>query len=553
MDLINTCFETTNEVRALAYYSHLFPTLISLGLGVLAVRYANNKTKAWLFFSFTILLSLWLIGDLVAWTSNSYFAVAAFWSTLDYLNILFYLFIFTFVIVDFSKTKKLNIPTLLFVLFAALLPFLVTMAGTAVHEFDEPNCEMYGNDFLALYKLVIEWLVIAGIVVVGLYAGFKNRSDNLEIKRIAFLTLTSTAFLAIFSGSEFVATYTDIYEINLYALFALPVFILLLTYTILEQGTFNLKLDSIWYVRIIFTIFVLLEVFNLFLADGSAEIIVSVSTVVATLGFGLLFLRTAGKEAKQRQEIEQLAKKLEKANHKLKLMDQMKSEFVSIASHQLRSPLTSIRGYASMLLEGSYGKLTPKGKDAVERISESSRYMALSVEDYLNVSRIEAGRMKYEITDFNLKEMVEQITDDVRPGALKKGLVIRYKSTELTGRGFVQADPGKTHQIVHNLLDNAMKYTPKGSITVELRDNKKKKRVYVAIKDTGVGMSAETLEDVFEKFVRAKNANKVNVTGTGLGLFVAKQMAEGMGGAITPHSDGEGKGSTFTLELPYSM
>jgi signal transduction histidine kinase len=118
------------------------------------------------------------------------------------------------------------------------------------------------------------------------------------------------------------------------------------------------------------------------------------------------------------------------------------------------------------------------------------------------------------------------------------------------GPGVVNADPGKTQQILHNLINNALKYTPKGSILVYVHDDMVTKRVYVDIIDTGIGMSKATIGDLFEKFTRAKNANTVNIKGTGLGLFVARQMARAMNGDVTAHSEGEGRGSRFEFVLP---
>ena len=121
--------------------------------------------------------------------------------------------------------------------------------------------------------------------------------------------------------------------------------------------------------------------------------------------------------------------------------------------------------------------------------------------------------------------------------------------SDIDGSGMVHADIGKVRQVIMNLIDNSMKYTKEGSITVLAHDDIKKKTVTVTIQDTGIGMDKETLEEVFEKFIRAKNANEVNVTGTGLGLFVAKKMVDQMGGRVWAESDGEGKGSTFHLEF----
>ena len=247
-----------------------------------------------------------------------------------------------------------------------------------------------------------------------------------------------------------------------------------------------------------------------------------------------------------------LAQDLARANERLKELDKAKSEFVSIASHQLRSPLTSIRGYASMLAEGSFGKLTQKAQEAAARIEESAKLMAMSVEDYLNVSRIESGNMKYNLSDFNLRDMTDKICEDLRPDAMKHNLILLFR-TNLSSRGIVNADVGKTNQIVHNLINNSIKYTPKGTINVFMRDDLKKKKIYIEITDTGIGMSQETIAKLFNKFTRADNANSVNVSGTGLGLFVALKMAEQMGGNISAQSEGDGKGSTFTFELPLQM
>ena len=205
-----------------------------------------------------------------------------------------------------------------------------------------------------------------------------------------------------------------------------------------------------------------------------------------------------------------------------------------------------------MLIEGSFGPVQAKIKEPLERIEASAKLMTLAVEDYLNVSRIESGNMKYDLTDFDLATEIERVSDDMRPTALRQGLILLYR-TKLQGKTIVHADIGKTVQIAHNLINNAIKYTPKGTITILIHDDITKKEVYLDVIDTGVGMSQDTIDILFQKFSRAKDANKVNTTGTGLGLYVAGKMAEAMKGSVTAHSKGAGKGSCFTLTLPLEM
>jgi signal transduction histidine kinase len=241
-----------------------------------------------------------------------------------------------------------------------------------------------------------------------------------------------------------------------------------------------------------------------------------------------------------------LNEQIKAANEKLKELDRQKTEFVSIAAHQLRAPLTAIKGYSSMILEGSFGEISDKVKEAVSRVFESSRRLTNVIEDFLNVTRIELGKMKYDMTEFPLGKLVEQIVIDMKPPIEKRGLTIFF-DTDNTGPYIIRADQGKMAQVISNLIDNAIKYTPKGSINVKIARTDKK--IHLTVSDTGVGVSPEMLPRLFEKFVRATEAGKVNYIGTGLGLFVVKQIIEAHGGRVWAESDGLGKGSRFTVEL----
>jgi signal transduction histidine kinase len=273
--------------------------------------------------------------------------------------------------------------------------------------------------------------------------------------------------------------------------------------------------------------------------------------MLGTIIGGYFLVRSVKRENEQLQLAQKLATELAGANAHLERLDKMKSEFVSIASHQLRSPITSVRGYVSMILEGTYGEISPKVKEILEHVSSATANMATSINDYLNISRIEAGNMKYDIVDCDLRKLVEDTIAEIMPASAEKKISLNFES-KFDGSAFVKLDLGKTKQIVQNLIDNAIKYTPEGGkvAIVIRREETPKKQIFVEVTDTGMGISKEDILALFNKFERAKKAGTVNANGTGLGLYIAKQMAQAMGGDITVTSPGEGLGSTFIISFP---
>jgi len=358
-----------------------------------------------------------------------------------------------------------------------------------------------------------------------------------------FILLGASFMLGLIMAFNFIlpAFFNDSRFISLAGTFQFP-FIVFAAYAILRHGLFNVKVAGAALLVLAISILTLGEIVN---ADSLVLIMFRAGVFILVLIFGISLIRSVVREVQQRERIEELAKELKVANERLKELDRQKSEFVSIASHQLRSPITAIRGYISLIIEKEFGDYPSTLKEPLDRISESSRLMIKSIEDYLNISRIEQGRMKYEMSRFDITDLTKTVVGEYAPIAEKKGLDLVFSGPE---KLFVSADIGKIKQVIANLVDNSIKYTPAGSVSVKASSFKGKTRVTVA--DTGVGLAKEDIGDLFNKFIRARGANKINTSGTGLGLYVAKQMIEAHKGRIWVESEGKGKGSRFIFELP---
>ena len=237
---------------------------------------------------------------------------------------------------------------------------------------------------------------------------------------------------------------------------------------------------------------------------------------------------------------------LRRANDRLKELDETKDDFISMASHQLRTPLTSIKGYLSMVLEGDAGKVTTNAHKFLEEAFDSSQRMVYLTNDLLNVSRVKTGKFVIEKSQINLADIVNEEIGQLNKTATNKNIQLTYNKPKSFPD--INLDETKTRQVIMNFIDNALYYTPSGGhIIVDLKDTPS--TVEYRVTDNGIGVPKSEVHQLFTKFFRAANARKARPDGTGIGLFMAKKVIDAQNGSVIFQTE-EGKGSTFGFRFP---
>ena len=257
-----------------------------------------------------------------------------------------------------------------------------------------------------------------------------------------------------------------------------------------------------------------------------------------------LFTETLSEKVRQRTA------QLNTANSQLRELDQAKDEFISMASHQLRTPLTTVKGYISMLDDGDFGKLTKEQKQSIELALDGSNRMARLIDDLLNISRMEAGKFFIDARKVDLSKLVSEEVKALQFMAKSQKVIIRYKAPT-KAIPLINLDENKTRQVVMNILDNAIHYSqpPKGGGVVEVSLLHSGGSVSYIVKDNGIGVPRDQQSMLFTKMFRAKNAKDMRPDGTGLGLYMVKRVVEDQGGKVLFESK-YGKGSLFGFKIP---
>jgi signal transduction histidine kinase len=458
---------------------------------------------------------------------------------------LFFLFLSLLAVYIIKETKKYWFLNKIALFLGVTTAFVAGFTNLIIEgiKFENGNLiAIYGKGMLPFLAAVM-FLMCA-----TLYPLFRKYSKSLGIERKKIQYFLTGIFIFYLANVIFNIALPVKFNVSQYYYIGDYSTVFLLSFTafaIVRHKLFGIKVVLTTFFVTLIGILLLLDIF-VFTPELLPQLY-KVLLLITFLYFGYLLIKSVSIEIERRKELEDLTLRLEKANTQLKKLDKAKSEFLSIASHQLRTPLAAIKGYISMILDGDYGKINPKIEKAVQNIYNSNERLVKLVNNLLNVSKIESGKIKMNYEKIQLEDVISETVSELKIKAEEKKLKINWHKPKSV-LPFVIVDRSRIKQVFLNVIDNAIKYTRKGSISIKAKIQDEK--YIIEISDTGRGVPKEDFHRLFDSFTRGEIGFLDHTEGAGLGLYIAKKFVEAHKGEISVESQGKNKGSTFYIELP---
>jgi signal transduction histidine kinase len=507
-----------------------------------------------------------------------YFSIAAIiWSVINYLNyqvndptlilwllrgVLFFAVWYTFFLyrlsyvfpneqVIFSRNYKIILICSILIALFCLTPFV--FSGIAQLSSPGQVSKTTVQPGIAAFILLILFLVSAAFYT--LIKKLKVASGTTKRQLVFILIGAAITFtLHVIFNLILPAVFLYVRFIPLGAVFILPL-VALTAYAIFRHGLFSVKVVA---TEILTFVLAIITLFEVVLSQSLVTLIFQIGVFILVLVFGVLLIQSVLREVEQREELERLNKQIEDQNKQLEELSHFKTELLSLASHQMKSPLAAIKGFGSLLLGGQMGTTDDKAKETVGKMVKSADGLVALINTLLDLRKVEEGKMDYQFARVDLAKLVADMFEMLKPLAAAKQL--EFTLAAPPHPVWVNADAEKLKQVIQNLTDNAIKYTPKGFVKVELTEalvgeaaagsaGGSPGSATVAVTDSGVGFSPDLAPHLFEEFVRDERVKK-QILGTGLGLYIARRIAEAHGGKIAASSPGPDKGATFSVTVP---
>ncbi|MEK7612102.1 MAG: ATP-binding protein [Patescibacteria group bacterium] len=431
------------------------------------------------------------------------------------------------------------------ILISSLVLLVLTMAAT-LSPFVFSNVEFDGNrvvpipgPLMPLFALVVLGSLISGIfLIIKKYVKAKS-SEKMQWRMMLIGVLTSYLFLIV-TNFVLVIFFKNTSFVIFGPLYMLPT-IIGMTYAILRHRLLNVKTIA---TEVLIFIILSISLFDIFTAKEATEIIMKIAIFITFFIFGLFLVRSVLREVEQREKLELLTKELEEKNEKLALADKIKSEFLGFAAHQVKSPMAVVKGYATLIFDGTLGPVSEEIKNKAHKIKETADRLIALVTNLLDMRKMEEGKLEIRFAPMDVSKLLREMVEEYKIVGKEKGLDVQFETNKELIE--IEGDEQKLRQVFQNLIDNSIKYTPKGYVKISVKDEGQ--QILVTLQDSGRGMSQELQRKLFQQFVRDEKT-KNQVDGTGLGLYLAKQIVLAHHGEIKGFSAGENMGSTFTVRL----
>lgn len=498
----------------------------------------------------------WMAALAVLWTAATYFQtrpdVVTLLGALLLLRVSFIVAaLFCFVWLRFCIFfREVYEPALRTRLGTQIAPALIAAAIAATGavarylQLEDDSVRFELGPLFFLYVLILLGYLLGGFVIVAkkyrTYAGLP-RIQTFYVLVGFTLTVTNAVLVNILGQGLFGLTYPVI----LFGIYGVTVLLVATAYAVIQHRFLNVQVIAS---EVFAAILIAVLAADIALSRSFGEFIFRVSTFIASAIFGVLLVRSVLVAVEGKEENIALVDELQRANRELRDVSDAKSTLVLIATHQLRGPVAAIRGHASMLSEGDFGKLPRGVQTVVSQILRISERFVTLTDIFLDVSRIEAGQLRLERSEVQMEEVIRQAVEELQPERrLKDVEIVTAFPPSPSPTLFI--DRGKMYNVMYNLLDNALKYTERGTVTVGISVDESGEFT-VSVRDTGIGIAKEEVPTLFEKFVRGDGGLLLHPNGAGLGLYVIKMFVEAHGGSVWVTSDGLGMGSEFGFRLP---
>lgn len=521
----------------------ILPLVCAVFVGILAwfVFFENTRSPLnRLFVAFSVAMIIWLVGTFMMFVNRESESAAIWWDRFVYLGVTMMpalMHHFSLIFTGRQGQRKLLLISYLgsvFFLIISRTPYFVD----GLYRYDwgaHTQAKLFHHLFLVFFYWGVQ------IFIINIWRAYKQSQDKQFRKQALYVVLAFSVVMFV-GGTAYLTAYgIDIrYPFSYISGLAFP---FILAYAISQHHLLGARVIS---TEIFIGVILFLTAAELFLSRSFYEIAWRGFFALVIGSLGWLLLRTIKQEVDKREEIQKLAGQVEEANKTLVGLDKAKSEFLSIVAHQLRTPLTVIGGYISLLREGAYGKADTKVNEVFSAIDQNNKKLNQLVDEFLDITRLEEQRLQYVARTLDIRKIIENVVEHLKEIAKSKKVKINVSLPDEPV--FISGDEEKLNHIFDHLIDNAIKYGQAQDVNVKMIVDGE--GVLTKIKDKGIGVAEADLPNLFQKFYRTENAKMVDANGVGLGLFLCKKFVEAHNGSIWAESSGTEKGTTFNVWLP---